>query len=152
MFASPKDCEKEKIIKETVDGVEYIITFKEVSSLNFEEIFDNEGINQKKKNFVEKLIKDILLSSKDTIKFGSDRMIIQINKDNVIKGNDNSSIYKGFYTSAQITENGLYLLVLNMNKYIRSENSRESENQIREIIEDYIEEHKTVLTIYIWFF
>ncbi len=160
LFASPKDCEKEKIIKETVDGVEYIITFKEVSSLNFEEIFDNEGINQKKKNFVEKLIKDILLSSKDTIKFGSDRMIIQINKDNVIKGNDNSSIYKGFYTSAQITENGLYLLVLNMNKYIsgktmydkfkqiRSENSRESENQIREIIEDYIEEHKTVLTIY----
>ena len=160
MFAVPKMHEKEIIIKETIEGEEYRITFREVSSLSFEEIIDNQEINLKKKAFVEKLIKDILLSSKDTIRFGSDRMIIQMNKENVMKGNDGSSIYKGFYTSAQITESGLYLMVLNMNKYIsgktmydkikqiKSENSKESENEIRALIEDYIEEHKTVLTTY----
>jgi hypothetical protein len=109
---------------------------------------------------MEKLIKDILLSSKNTIRFGSDRMVIQMNENNIIKGNDNSSIYKGFYTSAQITESGLYLLVLNMNKYIsgktmyekimsiRNENRGLNQSQIRDIIEEYIEEHRTVLTSY----
>ena len=160
LFGSTTNPLNEISIEETVENIEYIIIFKKVGELNVEEILDNEGINQKKKHFIEKLIKDILLSSKDTMRFGSDRMIIQMNKDNIIKGNDDSTIYKGFYTSAQITESGLYLMVLNMNKYIsgktmyekiiqiRNENNRESEKVIREIIEDYIEEHKTVLTAY----
>ena len=160
MFGIPKARQNEIILKKIVEEEEYTIIFREVSSLNFEEISDSQGINLKMKSFVEKLIKDILLSSKDTIRFGSDRMVIQMNKDNVIRGNDNSSIYKGFYTSAQFTESGLYLMVLNMNKYIsgktlyeklkqiREENSRESENEIREKIEDYIEDHRTVLTTY----
>ena len=160
LFGSTTNHQNEFELKETIDGIEYTVTLRKVSALNFEEILDSQGMNQKKKNFIEKLIKDILLSSKDTIRFGSDRMIIQMNKDNIILGNDNSSIYKGFYTSAQITESGLYLMVLNMNKYIsgktmydkikqiRSENNGESENEIRQIIEDYIEEHKTVLTAY----
>ena len=143
-----------------MENKEYTVTFKKVSLLNFEEVFDNNGINQKKKNFVEKLIKDILLSAKNTLRFGSDRMVIQMSKDNIIKGSDNSSIYKGFYTSAQITESGLYLLALNMNKYIsgktmyekilsiRSENKGLSQSEIREKIEEYIEEHRTVLTSY----
>lgn len=109
---------------------------------------------------MEKLIKDILLSAKNTIRFGSDRMVIQMSENNIIKGNDNSSIYKGFYTSAQITESGLYLMVLNMNKYIsgktmyeklmqiRSENRGLHQSEVREKIEEYIEEHRTVLTSY----
>jgi len=109
---------------------------------------------------LEKLIKDILLSAKNTIRFGSDRMVIQMSEDNIIKGNDNSSIYKGFYTSAQITESGLYLMVLNMNKYIsgktmyeklmqiRNENRGLHQSEVREKIEEYIEEHRTVLTTY----
>ena len=118
LFGSTKDPQNEIVIKETVENNEYTVTFKKVGLLNFEEVFDNKGINQKKKNFMEKLIKDILLSAKNTIRFGSDRMVIQMSENNIIKGNDNSSIYKGFYTSAQITESGLYLMVLNMNKYI----------------------------------
>ena len=160
LFGSTNNPLNEIKIEETVENIEYKIFFKKVGELNVEEILDIEGINQKKKHFIEKLIKDILLSSKDTMRFGSDRMIIQMNKDNIIKGNDNSTIYKGFYTSAQITESGLYLMVLNMNKYIsgktmyekiiqiRDENKRESEKEIREKIEEYIEEHKTVLTTY----
>jgi len=90
------------------------------------------------------MIKDILLSAKNTMRFGSDRMIIQIDKNTVIEGRDHSNIYKGFYTSAQITESGLYLMVLNMNKYIsgktmydkikqiRNESRYESESEIRQ--------------------
>jgi len=160
LFGSTKDAKNEIIVKETVENIEYTVTFKKVGLLNFEEVFDNQGINQKKKNFVEKLIKDILLSAKGTIKFGSDRMVIQLSKDSIVKGTDNSSIYKGFYTSAQITESGLYLLALNMNKYvsgktmyekinsIRNENRGLSQSEIRQLIEDYIEEHRTVLTSY----
>lgn len=160
LFGSTKDAKNEIIVKETVENIEYTVTFKKVGLLNFEEVFDNQGINQKKKNFVEKLIKDILLSAKGTIKFGSDRMVIQLSKDSIVKGSDNSSIYKGFYTSAQITESGLYLLALNMNKYvsgktmyekinsIRNENRGLSQSEIRQLIEDYIEEHRTVLTSY----
>ena len=160
LFGSTKDPQNEIVIKETVENNEYTVTFKKVGLLNFEEVFDNKGINQKKKNFMEKLIKDILLSAKNTIRFGSDRMVIQMSENNIIKGNDNSSIYKGFYTSAQITESGLYLMVLNMNKYIsgktmyeklmqiRSENRGLHQSEVREKIEEYIEEHRTVLTSY----
>jgi aubergine-like protein len=160
LFGSTKDPKNEIIIKETVENKEFTVTFKKVSLLTFEEVFDNQGINQKKKNFVEKLIKDILLSAKNTIRFGSDRMVIQMTQNNIIKGNDNSSIYKGFYTSAQITESGLYLMVLNMNKYvsgktmyekimqIRNENRGLHQSEVREKIEEYIEEHRTVLTSY----
>ena len=160
LFGSTKDPQNEIVIKETVENNEYTVTFKKVGLLKFEEVFDNKGINQKKKNFMEKLIKDILLSAKNTIRFGSDRMVIQMSENNIIKGNDNSSIYKGFYTSAQITESGLYLMVLNMNKYIsgktmyeklmqiRSENRGLHQSEVREKIEEYIEEHRTVLTSY----
>ena len=160
LFGSTTNPREEIIITETIENKEYKITFKIVGALNFEEIMDIEGINQKKKNFIEKLIKDILLSSKDAMRFGSDRMILQMRKENVINNNDKSTIYKGFYTSAQITQSGLFLMVLNMNKYIsgktmyekirqiRDEHSREHESVIREIIEEYIAEHKTVLTSY----
>ena len=160
LFGSTTNPIEQILIEETVENVIYKITFKKVSELDFEEISDTEGINQKKKHFIEKLIKDILLSAKDTMKFGTDRMIIQMNKENAIKGNDNSTIYKGFYTAAQITTSGLYLLVLNMNKYIsgktlyekilqiKDENRRESEREINQLIEEYIEDHKTVLTTY----
>ena len=160
LFGSTKHPHEQIDIKENVENTDYAITLKKVGLLNFEEIVDNQGINQQKKMFIERLIKDILLSSKNTIKFGSDRMVLEVNQDSVIKSNDNSSIFKGFYTSAQITESGLYLLVLNMNKYvsgktmydkieqIRAENPRDSEQEIRQKIEEFIEEQRTVLTKY----
>jgi hypothetical protein len=113
-----------------VENKEFTVTFKKVSLLTFEEVFDNKGINQKK-NFMEKLIKDILLSAKNTIRFGSDRMVIQMIQNNIIKGSDISSIYKGFNSSTQITENGLYLMVLNMNKYFSGKKMYEKIMQIR---------------------
>ena len=160
LFGSTKDPKEEIIIEENVENTDYKITFKKVGVLNFSQIITKEGIDQKKKNFIEKLIKDILLSSKDRMRFGSDRMVISLEKDNIIKGQDKSVIYKGYFTSAQITESGLYLLVLNMNKYvsgktmyekisqIKEENRHLNQKEIQEKIEDYLEEHKTVLTTY----
>ena len=162
LFGSTRDPKDEIIIEENVEKTDYKITFKKVGALNFSEITTKQGMDQKKKNFIEKLIKDILLSSKDRVRFGTDRMVLSMDKDNVMKGNDGSTIYKGFFTSAQITENGLYLLVLNMNKYTSGKTMYEkiyqimeegrhhnrSQDEIKQKIEDYIDEHRTVLTIY----
>lgn len=162
LFGSTRDPKDEIIIEENVEKTDYKITFKKVGALNFSEITTKQGMDQKKKNFIEKLIKDILLSSKDRVRFGTDRMVLSMDKDNVMRGNDGSTIYKGFFTSAQITENGLYLLVLNMNKYASGKTMYEkiyqimeegrhhnrSQDEIKQKIEDYIDEHRTVLTIY----
>ena len=162
LFGSTRDPKDEINIEENVEKTDYKITFKKVGALNFSEITTKQGMDQKKKNFIEKLIKDILLSSKDRVRFGTDRMVLSMDKDNVMRGNDGSTIYKGFFTSAQITENGLYLLVLNMNKYTSGKTMYEkiyqimeegrhhnrSQDEIKQKIEDYIDEHRTVLTIY----
>ena len=162
LFGSTRDPKDEIIIEENVEKTDYKITFKKVGALNFSEITTKQGMDQKKKNFIEKLIKDILLSSKDRVRFGTDRMVLSMDKDNVMRGNDGSTVYKGFFTSAQITENGLYLLVLNMNKYTSGKTMYEkiyqimeegrhhnrSQDEIKQKIEDYIDEHRTVLTIY----
>ena len=150
----------EIILSINVENKDYTVTFKNSGILDFKHINNYDIINQTKKGFIEKLIKNILLSSKGTIRFGTDRMIMKINDDNIIISNDKGRIYKGFYTSSQITESGLYLMVLNMNKYvsgktmlekinqIRNDNNRVPESEIREMIEEYINEHKTVLTSY----
>jgi len=57
LFGSTKDPKNEIIIKETVENKEYTVTFKKVGLLNFEEVFDNKGINQKKKKFFGKINK-----------------------------------------------------------------------------------------------
>ena len=49
LFGSTKDPKNEIIIKETVENKEYTVTFKKVGDLIFEDVFDNKGINQKKK-------------------------------------------------------------------------------------------------------
>ena len=55
-----------------------------------------------------------------------------MNKENIIRGQDESTIYKGYFTSAQITESGLYLLVLNMNKYVSGKTMYQKICQIKE--------------------
>ena len=50
-----------------------------MGELDISTITDFEGVNQRKKSFLEKVIKDILLKNKNTIKFGDDRTIVQYN-------------------------------------------------------------------------
>ena len=164
LFGSSKEPKDVILCKATVEKVDYTLTLKKVGQMDIKEITDFEGENQRKKSFLEKVIKDILLKNKNTVKFGDDRTIVKIEEKNIYdpdpKKSDKESIYKGYYTSAQITESGLFLLVLNVNKHvstvtvyekindIRNANRGVPESDIRKIIEDYFLTHKTVLTTY----
>ena len=167
LFAS-SDAPQNKIeLKTNVENVEYKIMLKFIRLMEFEKINDLndfDGNNQRTKSFLEKIIKGILLKNKNTIKFGDARTIVKINTKNVsdVDPNNNSreSVYHGYFTSAQVTESGLFLLVLNVNKHIRNitvyekikelraEHKNLSESDIRKVIDSYFKIHKTVLTIY----
>ena len=43
--------------------------------MDIKEITDFEGENRSKKSFIEKVIKDILLNNKNTVKFGDARLL-----------------------------------------------------------------------------
>ena len=66
--------------KTKVRDIEYEIKFTKVGELDMSTITDFEGENQRKKSFFERVIKEILLKNKNTIKFGDDRTIIQLGK------------------------------------------------------------------------
>ena len=161
LFASSSNPPKTLTVKTKVKNNEYTVEFNLVGEFDMSTITDFEGINQRKKSFLEKVIKEILLKNKNTIKFGDDRTIVQLGDKNLINTDDShkETIYKGFYTSAQITESGLFLLVSNINKHIKettayaviekikkeNPNNREMQNKF---IEEYFSRHKTVLTTY----
>ena len=163
LFASSPDQKNEIICEADIENNKYQAKLTKISDLDISEIKDFEGDNQKKKSFIEKVIKDILLKNKNTIKFGDDRTIAKIHDKNVVNAEESDSketIYKGFYTSAQITSHGLYLLVSNVNKHvsdvtvwdeinqIRNTNRALSEQGIQGEIKKYLAEHKTVFTVY----
>ena len=164
LFASCPNPPDTLELKAKVKEVEYTVKFNKVGDMDLSSINDFDGINQKKKSFFEKVIKDIMLRNKNTIKFGDDRTIIKIDSKNMVDPSPDQkfqdTIYKGFYTSAQITENGLFLLVSNVNKHvmettvydiitrIKNENEGLPESEKRKLIEEYFATHKTVLTTY----
>lgn len=164
LLGSSPNPQKQIVCETIVENVNYTVTLNSVGSFDLSQITDFEGQNQRYKSTLEKIIKDIMLKNKNTIKFGDDRTIVKVQEHNVIiPDNQNSnkeSIYKGYYTSAQITECGLFLLVLNVNKHvsevtvldaitqIRNEHRSLPESEIRKLIEEYFITHRTVLTVY----
>ena len=163
LFASAFNPAKEIIINANVENTDYVLTFKQVREFDIKiDSEEDQRTQQKKKTFVERVIKEILLKNPNTIKFGDDRTIVQVDPKNIITGNDNNkeTIFKGYLTSNQITSIGFCLLVLNINKHvrnitvyekinqIRNEHKNLQESEIRKIIDEYFQKHKTVLTIY----
>ena len=161
LFASSPNPPNNLTVKTKVNNVEYIVELNKVGELDITTIRDFEGINQRKKSFLEKVIKDILLKNKNTIKFGDDRTIVQLGAKTLINTDEShkETILKGFYTSAQITESGLFLLVSNINKHIMQTTVYDIMIRIKEanpgnndysnkLIEEYFSRHKTVLTAY----
>lgn len=159
-----------------LDGNNYMVKYTKVKRFEFNSS-DTDRDNQTRKQLVEKLMREILLSNEYTMKFGN-RTIMQILMSNLRnKGQSgNSKIFKGFYTACQVTASGLFPLVLPISKYIsgvtvydkmcqiRRENEQSNEPKprtnrslppeegnlarIKELIQDYIESHSTVLTTY----
>ena len=80
-----------------------------VGELDIRTITDFEGINQRKKSFLEKVIKDILLKNKNTIKFGDDRTIVKLG-DKTLTNTDDSHketifTYNGNYCARDNAKN-----------------------------------------------
>ena len=164
LFASSPNPPNNLELQAKVKDVDYTVKIKKVGDMDLSAITDFDGVNQRKKSFFEKVIKDILLKNKNVIKFGDDRTIVKLDRLNMVdpdpQHKSKETIYKGFYTSAQITENGLFLLVSNVNKHvmettvyeiimrIKDENQGLPESEKRKKIEEYFESHKTVLTAY----
>ena len=128
-----------------------------MGDLDISTITDFEGVNQRKKSFLEKVIKDILLKNRNTIKFGDDSTIVQLGDKTMLETDPSQkkeTIFKGYYTSAQITSNGLFLLVSNINKHVmettvydiiermKRENKKFPEPERRRLIQEYFDLHK----------
>ena len=145
------------IIKEK----EYSITLTKIKDKKFEEITDFSGKKKKIKHYIETLIRNIVLKNKAVIYF-KDRTLFEVDVKNITKVtyDSNENIYHGYMTSANITENGLCLLINNINKVISGKTvlqkiheieSKYKNLQVKEIqnkIKSYFENHRTVITGY----
>ena len=161
-------CENEKeknnyekiIFKEKINEKDYEITLTKIKEVKFKDINDFNGENQRIKLYIETIIRNIVMKHPDVIYF-KDRTLFEINRENIIKVSDNKeNIYRGYMTSANITENGLFVLINNINKVISGKTVLEKMKElevkynglsIKEIegkIKEYFQNHKTVLTTY----
>ena len=156
-----EDCNNIEITEE-LNNVKYTIKLEKIKDITFSKINDFDRKNQYIKSIIENLFRNILMSNPKIITF-HDRTIFEIDKDNILNVNNNEGhIYKGYITSAHITESGLYLLVNNRSKFISGKTALQKISELRkkyefqkyspkEIFEkanEYFLNHKTVLTTY----
>ena len=150
-------------INEEINKTNYNIKLQKIKDISFQQIKDLNEANQREKSIVENIFRNIILSNPKVIKF-QDRTIFEIDPKNIISVNVQSkqNIYKGYITSAHITENGLFMQINNRNKYISGKTALQKINEIRnkclerkkspkdiqEKINDFFYEHRTVLTTY----
>ena len=146
---------------EEINGLEYNIKLTKVKEVLLKNVNNFEGYNQKIKTIIEILFRSVLLKNPNVIKF-KDRTIFEIDPKNISsimdKGNEN--IYRGYITSANITENGLFMLINNVNKIITGKTALKKMIEIRKQFEnskdidykykinEYFSTHRTVLTTY----
>ena len=152
-------------IKEEINNMPYNIKLIKLKEVELKKVNDFQGYNQRIKTIIEILFRNIIMRNPNIIKF-KDRTIFEIDKNNITnvtdRGNDN--IYHGYITSANITENGLYMLINNVNKLISGKTVHDKMMEIRkklenlkvncslkdieEEIKEYFKRHRTVLTTY----
>ena len=146
-----------------LNNIEYKIILKKVKEIYFQKVRDFNGANQQIKSVLEILFRNLIKGNPKIIAF-HDRTIFEIDPKKIIsidnKNKDN--IYQGYFSSCQITENGLYMLINNRNKLISGKTALQKMieirkelqqtnipiNEIYERIKEYFKYHKTVLTIY----
>ena len=154
----------------TVKNENYKVKLNKVKTIDFTEINNNgEKENQEIKHIIEKLIRFIIMRDPRVIRF-RDGTIVNVNDLNVQSINDDNNnnnneksvekIYKGYTTSVQITDNGFFMRINDVNKIlstktahkkimeIRNNNKEKGILQIRDLINNYFSSHRTVLTKY----
>ena len=152
---------KEIKFKEKINEKEYEITLTKIKEVKFKEVNNFTGENQKIKLYIETILRNIVMKNPQVIYF-KNRTLFEINRDNIVRvSSDNKeNIYRGYMTSANITENGLFVLINNINKVISGKTVLQKINEIRkkydnlpkkevdEKIREYFQNHRTVLTTY----
>lgn len=146
-------------LTEEINNITYNIKLKKIKEIIFKNINDFNGTNQQIKSIIENLFRSILMRNPNVIKF-HDRTIFEIDPKNIKETNQKKNkIYKGYVTSAHITENGLFMKINNRNKLISGKTAFEKMKEIRDKLKlsskelndklnDYFSVHKTVLTAY----
>ena len=148
---------------EEIKNIKYNIKMKNLKEINLKKVKDFNGENQKVKSIIENLFRNILMKNPNVIKF-QDRTIFEIDVKNIegVNSQNQGKIYKGFTTSAHITESGLYMLINNKHKLITGKTAlkkmleirsklKEKNMSNREIfdeINNYFSSHRTILTGY----
>ena len=154
----------EKNVK--VQSQEYTVKLKLATEINFCNLNSADNENQEIKHIIEKLIRFIIMRNPNVIKFKDGTMVDVSNKNiqSVNEGGQNESnleqIYRGYMTSVQITENGFFMRINDINKIIsgksalkkileiRNENSGIGNKELHDKINEYFMEHRTVLAKY----
>ena len=149
-------------IKEELNKIQYTIKLIKIKEISFKKINDFNGANAQIKTIFENIFRNLIMRNPQVITF-HDRTIFEIDKKNIINvdNKNKENIYQGYITSCQITESGLYMLVNNRSKLISGKTALEKMNEIRkinqknipmneiyEIIREYFNSHRTVLTTY----
>ena len=150
-------------MKEEINNLEYNIKLTKVKEIELKKVNNFQGYNQRIKTVIEILFRSILMKNPNVIKF-KDRTIFEIDPKNIsnIVQQGQENIYKGYITSANITENGLFMLINNVNKMItgktaynkmreiwsKYEKEKNSPKEIQDKINEYFSRHRTVLTTY----
>ena len=150
-------------ISEEINKIKYNVQLKKIKDVSFKKINCLNEQNLHEKSIIENIFRNIIMKNPKVIKF-HDRTIFEIDPKNIINVNSQykENIYKGYITSAYITENGLYMQINNRNKYISGKTALQkmseiknklkqkilSPKEIHEQINDFFYSHKTVLTTY----
>ena len=155
----------EKTVK--VQNQEYLVKIKLASEIDFSNLTIADNESQEIKHIIEKLIRFIIMRNPNVIKFKDGTMVdISTTKaiQNVNEGGPNEKnleqIYRGYMTSVQITENGFFMRINDVNKIIsgksalrkilelRNESNFSSSKELHDKINEYFMEHRTVLAKY----
>ena len=155
----------EKTVK--VQNQEYLVKIKLASEIDFSNLTIADNESQEIKHIIEKLIRFIIMRNPNVIKFKDGTMVdIATTKaiQNVNEGGPNEKnleqIYRGYMTSVQITENGFFMRINDVNKIIsgksalrkilelRNESNFSSSKELHDKINEYFMEHRTVLAKY----
>jgi len=152
----------------SVQKEEYQVILRQSKEIDFNKLDDDEKTNQQLKSIIEKLMRFIIMHNPNVIKF-KDGTLVNVNPDNIQSlgsSGDNSTekIFRGYMTSIQITENGFYMRINDVNKIIsgktalrkineiinssKENNSSISFNEVKNYVNEYFAEHRTVLAKY----
>ena len=151
--------------KVNVQNQDYIAKIKLASEINFCNLNSADNENQEIKHIIEKLIRFIIMRNPNVIKFKDGTMVNVSHKtiqslSETQTDNNMEQIYKGYMTSVQITENGFFMRINDVNKIIsgksalkkiveiRNANKDLSTTELYEKINQYFSEHRTVLAKY----